>query len=259
VSAALAGLGPMTRKELLEAWRTYRLAVISGLFIVLGITSPLTAKYLPEIITTFAPPGFVVTLPPPTVSDVIDQFLKNLVQFGALAAILVTMGSVAVEKERGTAAFVLEKPVSRLAFLAAKVIAIGSLFAIAIGLGALSAWIYTAMLFEMPPILPWIGMAAVLWLSTMVYVAITFLGSVLTRSSLAAAGIAFGALIVLSLASVVPALSTWLPAGLTAVAKAVALGSGGAGLEPARTIVVALGIVVVALGASLLSFRRQEL
>jgi ABC-2 type transport system permease protein len=256
---ALVGFGPMLRKELLEAWRTYRLPVVAGLFLVLGITSPLVTKYLPEIIRTFAPAGFEVTIPPATVADVLDQYLKNLVQFGALTAILVTMGSVAAEKERGTAAFVLEKPVSRPAFLGAKIVAAGTLFAVAVGLGTAGAWAYTAMLFEAPPVLPWIGMAAVIWLSTMVYVALTFLGSVLTSSSLGAAGIAFGALIALSLASIVPALSTWLPAGLAGVAKAAALGSFGPDLAPARTIAVAIGLVVAALLAALASFRRQEL
>jgi ABC-2 type transport system permease protein len=249
----------MLRKELLEAWRTHRLPVVAGLFLVLGITSPLVTKYLPEIIRTFAPAGFEVTVPPPTIADVLDQYLKNLVQFGALTAILVTMGSVATEKERGTAAFVLEKPVSRPAFLAAKIVATGLVFAVAVALGTAGAWAYTAMLFEAPPVLPWTGMGAVVWLSTMVYAGLTFLGSVLTRSSLGAAGIGFGALIALSLASIVPTLSTWLPAGLGAVAKAIALGAAGADIEPGRTIGVAVLLVAVALGASLASFRRQEL
>jgi hypothetical protein len=99
----------------------------------------------------------------------------------------------------------------------------------------------------------------ILWLSTMVYVTITFLGSVLTRSSLGAAGIAFGGLIALSLASVVPTLSTWLPAGLGGVAKAVATGAWGPDLVPVRTAAVAVGIIALALGASIASFRRQEL
>jgi ABC-2 type transport system permease protein len=255
----VSGFRPMLRKELLEAWRTYRLVVVAGLFLVLGITSPVTTKYLPEIIRTFAPPGFEVVMPPGGVPEVVDQFLKNLLQFGALTAILVTMGSVATEKERGTAAFVLEKPVTRAAFLGAKLVAVAFVFAVAIAIGVAAAWIYTAILFEVPPVLPWLGMGVVLWLSTMVYVAITFLGSVLTRSSLGAAGIAFGGLIALSLASVVPSLSTWLPAGLGGVARAVALGTWGPDLVPARTVGVALGIIVVALGASVASFRRQEL
>ena len=52
------------------------------------------------------------------------QFLKNLGQTGILAAILLAMGSVAAEKERGTAACSSPSPLSRGAFLAAKLTAI---------------------------------------------------------------------------------------------------------------------------------------
>lgn len=253
------GYRVMAEKELLEAWRTYRLPVVGGVFLLLGIASPLVARYLPEIIRTFAPAGIGVDLPTPSVADVLDQFLKNLVQFGALTAILVTMGLVATEKERGTAAFVLEKPLARTAFLAAKVVAVGILFAIAVALATAGAWLYTTLLFEQPPIGPWIEMAAVVWLSTMVYAAITFLGSVLTRSSLGAAGFGFAGLLVLTFLSLVPSFSTWLPAGLVPLAKATALEESRAGLDPIVTVGASVAIAVVALAASVVSFRRQEL
>ena len=40
----------LVRKELLESWRTYRLPVVAGLFLLVGLTSPLLARFLPEII-----------------------------------------------------------------------------------------------------------------------------------------------------------------------------------------------------------------
>ena len=41
----------LLRKELLESWRTLRLPIVAGLFLLVGLTSPLLAKFLPEIIT----------------------------------------------------------------------------------------------------------------------------------------------------------------------------------------------------------------
>lgn len=256
----MTGYHSLLEKEVVEAWRTYRLAVISALFLALGILSPLTTRYLPEIIKAFAPSGFEVSLPPLGVADVVDQLLKNIAQFGALAAILASMGAVANEKERGTAALVLTKPVTRLAFLMSKLAAIGLLFGLAIGLAIAGAWLYTTYLFEPVPAWPWAQMGGVIWLSTMVYASITFLGSVLMRSSLGAAGIGFFGLIVLSLASIVPTLTTWLPAGLIVIAKAVALGTTrDPELDPARTIGISLAIVAVALVLAWLRFRREEL
>jgi ABC-2 type transport system permease protein len=255
----MSGYRELLEKEMIEAWRTYRVGVVAGLFLVLGVVSPIITRYLPDIVRAFAPPGFIIDIPEVGVADVLDQLLKNVVQFGALAAILVTMGSVANEKERGTAAFVLAKPVSRLSFLAAKVVALGMIFALAIGLAVGGAWIYTRLLFEPVPLLPWIKLGFVVWLSTMVYVCVTFLGSTLTRTSLAAAGIGFFGLIVLSLASIAPGLNPWLPAGLTAVAKSLALSEPSPDLHPLRTIVVSAGLAGACLVVAWLRFRREEL
>lgn len=255
----MTGYRELLEKEMVEAWRTYRLGVVGGLFLVLGITAPLTTRFLPDIIKAFAPSGFVIDLPPLGVPDVLDQLLKNVVQFGALAAILMTMGIVATEKERGTAAFVLAKPVTRVAFLAAKYVSLGMVFALAISLAVAAAWIYTGILFDREPVLPWVKLGVVIWLSTMVYVSITFLGSVLMRSSLGAAGIGFAGLILLSLVSIVPSLGPWLPAGLVAVAKSMALDKPDATLDPMRTIAVALLICAACLVLAWLRFRREEL
>lgn len=253
------GYRELLEKEMIEAWRTYRLGVIAGLFLVLGIIAPVTTRYLPDIIRAFAPSGFEVQLPELGVADVLDQFLKNMVQFGALAAILVSMGIVAGEKERGTAAFVLEKPVTRIAFLSAKVVALGMIFGIAIGLAVAGAWVYTGLLFTSVPVLPWIKLGLLVWLSTMVYASITFMGSALMRSSLGAAGIGFAGLIVLSLASIVPTLTTWLPAGLVAVAKSVALSESSSDLHPIRTILASAAIAAASLVVAWLRFRSEEL
>ena len=255
----MTGYRVLLEKEAIEAWRTYRLGIVCGLFVVLGILSPVVTRYLPEIIRAFAPPGFQIDLPPLGVSDVIDQLLKNVIQFGALAAVLITMGSVAAEKERGTAALILAKPVSRVAFLWAKFVALGMIFGLATILAVVAAWLYTTLLFVAPPVLPWISMGIIIWLATMVYVSITFLGSAALGSPLGAAAVGFAGLIGLSLASIISTLNPWLPAGLVDVAKAVALEEASADLDPPRTIAMSLTLIAIALGLAWWRFRREEL
>jgi len=116
----MAGLGPLLRKELLEQWRTLRLPVIATIFLLVGLSSPLLARFTPEILKSVAGDQFSITLPTPTAADAVDQLAKNLGQFGGLIAVLLAMGAVASEKERGTAALLLTKPVSRAAFLGAR-------------------------------------------------------------------------------------------------------------------------------------------
>ena len=50
----MSGSSVLLRKELLESWRTMRLPIVAGLFLVVGLTSPLLAKFLPEIIEAAA-------------------------------------------------------------------------------------------------------------------------------------------------------------------------------------------------------------
>ena len=125
------GFAILLRKELLEAWRTRRLPVVAVLFLVVGIVSPLTARYLPEIIKALG--GQVqISIPTPVAADALAQLQKNLGQLGALAAIALAMGSVSGELDRGTAALVLAQPATRAAFLGAKLVAIGVVLGVSV-------------------------------------------------------------------------------------------------------------------------------
>ena len=96
-----AALGILLRKELLESIRTFRLPVVAGLFLFVGLSSPVLARYLPEIIELAGGEQLgVIEIPTPTATDAVDQLVKNLAQFGALTAILLAMGLVASEKDR---------------------------------------------------------------------------------------------------------------------------------------------------------------
>ncbi|MFL5717712.1 MAG: ABC transporter permease, partial [Chloroflexota bacterium] len=190
----------LVRKELLESWRTMRLPIVGGLFLVVGLTSPLLARFLPEIITAAAGDQLpAIPIPTPVAADAADQLWKNLGQFGAFAAIVLAMGSVAGERDRGTAAFVLSKSVSRGAFLGAKVLGLGMVLGLCVVLATAVGWVYTAILFEPLPVAGWIAFAVLAWLGLAAWAAITFLASTVTGSTAAAAGIGFGALIVLSI------------------------------------------------------------
>jgi ABC-2 type transport system permease protein len=251
------GLGSMLRKELLEQWRTRRLLVVAIVFSAIGIGSPLLARYTPELVKALAGDQFQIVIPPPTAHDAVDQFLKNVGQAGVLTAILLAMGSVAVEKERGTAALLLTKPLSRAAFLLAKLLAIGSTLLVGLLLAAIGGYTYTAILFEALPPVGWSIMAGLLLLGLMAYASLTFLGSALSRSSLAAAAIGIGAMIVLAIISALPGIGPFTPGGLNGPGAAIAVGKDpGAVIGP---VVVNLAGVLAVFGVAWLAFRRQEL
>jgi ABC-2 type transport system permease protein len=252
----VSGFAVLLRKEVTEQWRTSRLPVMAVIFLVIGLGSPLVAEYTPEIVRAAAGP-VTIPIPTPTLADAISQLTKNLVQFGAIAAVLLAMGSVASEKESGTAAFVLTKPATRLAFLTAKFSGLVTTLAAAVVASGAGAYLYTAVLFSTPSA-PGFGAAClVLLLSLLVVAAVTFLGSTLVRSSIPAAGIGLAAIVVGATVASIPHAGRFSPFGLGTFANEL-----GAGRTPADwgwPIVANVAIVVAALAASWLAFRRQEL
>lgn len=257
----MSGFGVLVRKELLEAWRTRRLAAVAVLFVVVGIISPLTARYLNEILKAALGDQLPMILPEPTAAMAIEQLQKNLGQFGALAAIALAMGSVANELDRGTAALVLAQPATRPAFLLAKLLGIGFVLAVCTTLGVGVAWAYTAILFDPLPVGGYLVFAVLSWLALCAWAAVTFLASTVTGSSMAAAGAGFVALIGLSLVAVVPAMDHVLPTGLAAPAALMATGQapavdGGALVTTVAGTLVLLGACA---GLAIASFRRREL
>jgi ABC-2 type transport system permease protein len=253
----MTGFGPLLRKELLEQWRTLRLPVVAAVFLLVGLSSPLLARFTPEILKAVGGDQFTIILPTPTAADSIDQLAKNLGQFGGLIAVLLAMGAVATEKERGTAALLLTKPVSRAAFLAAKLAVIGLTLAVSVAIATAGAWFYTLVLFA--PLSPaGVAAGAVLqWLTLMAWASITFVGSTLTRSALAAAGLGIVAFIVVGILGVVPTVGQFLPTGFGCPGRALALG------VPSPDPVVPVLSTIVVIGAagvvSWLAFRHQEL
>jgi ABC-2 type transport system permease protein len=255
----MEGFGVFARKELREAVRSNRLLVVAVVFVLLGIISPLTAKYTPELLKALgtSQTGVQITVPTPTVADAIAQYLKNVAGTGLFVALLLPMGIVAREKERGTAAFVLTKPLSREAFLAAKLVSLLVTLGVGVVLAAAAVYFYTAILFEPIAVGGFVACTLLILLSLVVYGLLTFLGSTIANSQLPAVGIGLAAWVVVSLVGVIPNAAQYTPGGLMDPASALALGTSPAHLAVSVGANVALCVVVVA--AAWVAFRRQEL
>ena len=244
------------RKELLEQWRSYRLLVAAAVLVSFGFSSPLLAKLTPEIIRLL-PNGDSIAglIPPATALDAVLQYVKNMSQFAVLLALLLTMGAVAQEKERGTAAMMLVKPLPRWSFLLAKFAALAVTFALSLALAGLGAYYYTGLLFGPQDFGRWAALDGLLLVFVLVYVALTLLCSVIARSQAAAGGLALGLIIVLAVPGAIPQIGRYLPGEL--VSWGVRLMSGGETAWPA--LAASLGLIAAALLLAWRLFERQEL
>jgi ABC-2 type transport system permease protein len=254
-----AQFGTLLRKELLEQWRTRRVLVVFVVFLLFGLTSPLLARFTPEILRNV--PGaeqFAGLIPEPTTRDAVGQYLESITQFGFIMTLLLAMGLIAGEKERGTAALLLSKPVPRWAFVAAKFAALALVYLAAVLLAALGAWYYTNLLFEQAlPLGAFLLGNGLLWLWLLAFLAVGLLASALGRTTLIAAGLALAGSVLLLVGGAFPQAAALLPAGLAGWVGAL----GGAEPPPplnwgavAGTAVILLFCLVTAVGV----VERQE-
>jgi ABC-2 type transport system permease protein len=216
------------------------------------------AKYGPEIIRLALPEGdeILKLLPSPTAADAVSQYLKNVSQFGILLAVLMTMGAVAQEKDKGTAALMLVKPMPRGVFLAAKMVALSLTFAISVFLAGAACYYYTMLMFESLSLPAWLALNGLLLLFVLVYVALTLLCSTLSQSQVVSGALAFGLLVILSALGAVPRLGEAMPGRLTTWADGLIAGDGGSAWP---ALAVSVGLIVVALLVAWLVLERQEL
>ncbi|MBM3150633.1 MAG: ABC transporter permease [Chloroflexi bacterium] len=245
------------RKELTEQWWTKRLLIVAAALAAFGLASPLLAKFTPELLKSVPdlPAGLADLIPAPTLADAVAQYVKNMSQFGILLAALMSMGAVAQEKERGTAAMILARPVARLEFLLAKFAALALTFTASLALGALGCWYYTLLLFEPLAWGPFLALNGLMLVAFLVYVAVTLLCSTLARTQAAAAGLAFAGLLLVAGVGSLPRLEEYSPGRLFTWGAGLALGNA----DPAwPALWVSLGSIFAALAAAWLVFRRQE-
>jgi ABC-2 type transport system permease protein len=245
------------RKELLEQWRSYRLFIVAVVWLLFGLTSPLLARYTPEIIRLAMPNGEEIAnlVPTPTAVVAVEQYLKNISQVGVLLALFMAMGAVAQEKDKGTAALMLVKPLPRGVFVAAKFLALGVTFTLSFVLASAACYYYTTLLFEALDVSAWLAVNGLTLLFVLVFVALTLFCSTLSRSQVVAGGLAFGMWMVLSAMGALPGVGAYLPGQLTVWAGGLV--DGGGASWPA--LWVSLGLILAALVGAWMVLDRQEL
>ena len=239
----MTGLLPLLGKEIREQLRTYKLVIVGGVFLLFGITTPLMLKYLPQILEMFGG-GIDVTVPDLTAAQALAEYAGNIGQLGLLIAVLLMMGSVANEIKHGTVIITLSKPVSKLAFTAAKLIAASLTFVIALALASAVCYFYSVWLIGPSNVMPFLYLNLLTALFLIFCLAVTILFSSLFRNSIAAGGLAIAVLVFQAVLAAVPGLGNLMPGKLPGWGTALLNG-------PAESHWMALGVTVAVIAACL--------
>ena len=255
----MRGYRVILEKEIVELWRTYRLAITCGLFVVLGIAVPVLERYLRGITKLLGQIDPELGVGKTGVPDVVETLVHVLWLFGPLAAVLLTMAALAGERRAGTAALVAVKPVSRAALVWAKFVAAAMVLGLATALAVAATWLYASVLFGGLEVLPWIQLWLLAWLNTLVFAGITLAASASLASPAGAAAMGIAAFGVIGLAATVVTLNPWLPTGLGEVGQALVLTELGSDVDPFRTVAASGALLIGSLAFAWLRFRRVDL
>lgn len=246
------------RKEWLESLRNYRLLIVVVVLAFFGMTSPLIAKIAPQIVTAVVPQGADISqiIPTPTVWDAITQYVKNMGQFSIILALLLGMGTVVQEKERGTAAMMLVKPLPRGSFLGAKFLGLATIFAISIIIAGIGSYYYTMLLFETMNIVDWLVLNVFLFIYVLVIISISLFCSTVTKSQAAAGGMAAGIIVSGLIIGAIRGLGKYLPGELITWGTRLMHGD----TSPSWTALgISLGMIFILFLAARLIFKQQEI
>jgi ABC-2 type transport system permease protein len=244
----MKGLGPLLKKEVKEQLRTHKLVIVGGIFLLFGITTPLMLKYLPQILK-LAGEQIAIDIPPPTAVQSLAEYASTIGQMGILVAVLVAMGSIANERRHGTAVMMLSKPVSRAAFVSAKLMAMSLTFLVSLTVASLFCFGYTVWLIADASVWAFVSLNLLLGLFLVFSLAVTLLFSSVFRSSIAAGGLSIAVLITQAGLSAVPLIGNYMPGKLLGWGTSLLTGDG-------DSYWWALGITVVLVGLCLYLSQR---
>lgn len=239
----MKGLAALLRKEVKEQLKTYRLVIVGGIFLLFGISTPLTIKYLPEILK-IAGEDLVIEMPPPTAAQSLAEYAGTIGQVGMVVAVLIAMGCIANELRHGTAVMTLSKPVSRSAFVGAKLIAMSLTFLVSLIAGSVFCFAYTVWLIEGASVWAFTGLNLLLGLFLVFCLAVTLLFSSLFRNSLAAGGVAIGILVGQALMGGVPVIGDYTPNKMLGWGNSLLEGGGDTYWWAVAVTVVAIALCV---------------
>lgn len=246
----------MWRLEWLRLWRTRRLVAILAIYVFFGLTGPITARYLGEILQQVGTGGVQIQFPPPRPVDGIAQFISNSSQLALLVVVLVAASALAFDARPEMAIFLRTRVrgVRDIVLPAFAITSAGAATGLAAGTAA--AWYETAVLLGgVPASRMLLGFAfGALFLTFAV--ALTAFVAALVRGVLATAGITLVILLGMAVIGGATKAARYLPTALPTAAPGLLGATGPAHYVPALAITAAATAGLIA-GAVALTGRRE--
>jgi len=203
------------KKEIFEYTKTYKLLIMLMVFTVFGITNPLIAKLLPEILRSLITDSVIITLPEPTAYDAWTQFFKNATQMGMIVMAILFSGVLSSELSKGTLINLLTKGLSRTAVILSKYTCMVLVWTTSIALCFGLTYGYTVYLFPKDETSNLLFSVFCLWLFGLFLLAALLFSAALAKSNYGCLLITGVVVVVCMIMNVIPAMHRYNPISLS--------------------------------------------
>lgn len=206
----------LLKKEFNEIMRTSKIFVLPLVFLFIAVTSPLLAKYTPELVklltqATGQSMDLTSLIPPAKFVDSFVQLYKNLGQIGLIVLLFAFAGTMTEEKTKGTATLILTKGVSRNTFVASKFVAAAGFFTTTYILMLVCFGALALYLFPETPIATALVSVSIAWFYCLVILSIIIMASVMAKNYMMSAVTGGLTFIGLSILGSIPVIDKFTP------------------------------------------------
>lgn len=245
------------RLEVMRTLRTHRWMLLVGVYAFFGVTGPLLARYLEEIIARFGGGEVTITGTDPRPVDGIMQFVGNASQLGLLAVTVVAAGALAVDAHPEFSAFLRTKVTRARTLVLPRFVVATATAVIALWVGTACAWGLTV------PLLGGLSAGKVLlgtlfgslYLAFAVAVVAAMAG--VLRSVAGTVFASLAVLLMLPLLAVVPAIARWVPSELLAAIGGLLEGEPITEYLPSAVVAALLTVALIAVAGRLVERREH--
>ena len=173
--------------------KTSKFIVFPVVIVLFAIISPLTARYMNELLDlALGESGLDFVFPEPVVLDSFIQYMGNLYEIVLYVVIFVGVGFFIKDKTKGLLPLVLSKPISKVKYILSKYISISILIFVSLLLGYLVFSYYTYFIFKEIDLLDGFIMTLLFFEYTLYILSISLFTATHFKSYIAAVSVTFG-------------------------------------------------------------------
>jgi len=205
----------LMKKELKELLKTGRFYALLITFLFFAISSPPITKFTPEIIKSLIQTqdtkGIIIQIPSPTWKDSFLQFFKNLNQIIFIVLIIIFIGCISEEKNKGTAVTIIVRGIDRKKWIISKFLFQILICFILLIISYIICAYYTFFLFSHFPLYNSLS-STILYAFYLIFViSLIIFSSSIGNNAIQSGGIFFIIFIILNIINIFPNLNSYNP------------------------------------------------